>query len=247
MRRGPGISGLQNRAKAQQTFDTKGTEVKTAELSQMKTQMEVFQTNLEAFAKKYKKEINKNPEFRRHFADMCTKIGVDPLASNKGFWSEMLGVGDFYYELAVQIIEVCLKTRERNGGILEVSELLLHLEKTRGKNAQQISSDDIERASKKIKILGNGFQVLYVGSKTMIQSVPCELNQDHTTVLVVAQDKKYVTPSLLEQKLSWKKDRIQSVLELLLREGMAWVDDQMEGGERAYWFPSLMGGSLNDN
>jgi len=25
--------------------------------------------------------------------------------ANKGFWAEMLGVGDFYYELAVQIIE----------------------------------------------------------------------------------------------------------------------------------------------
>jgi len=24
---------------------------------------------------------------------------VDPLASNKGFWAELLGIGDFYYEL----------------------------------------------------------------------------------------------------------------------------------------------------
>ena len=37
---------------------------------------------------------------------MCASIGVDPLASGKGFWSEMLGVGDFYYELGVQIVEV---------------------------------------------------------------------------------------------------------------------------------------------
>jgi len=28
----------------------------------------------------------------------------------------MLGVGDFYYELGVQIIEVCLSTSHRNGG-----------------------------------------------------------------------------------------------------------------------------------
>ena len=102
-----------------------GTELKTAELSQMKQQIQTFHQNLEEFAKKYKKDINKNPEFRKYFQDMCTKIGVDPLAckklfaiqfffqhislftteANKGFWSEMLGVGDFYYELAVQIIE----------------------------------------------------------------------------------------------------------------------------------------------
>ena len=34
---------------------------------------------------------------------MCQKIGVDPLASHKGFWAQLLGVGDFYYELGVQV------------------------------------------------------------------------------------------------------------------------------------------------
>lgn len=29
----------------------------------------------------------------------------------------MLGVGDFYYELGVQIVEVCMATNHRNGGI----------------------------------------------------------------------------------------------------------------------------------
>lgn len=28
----------------------------------------------------------------------------------------MLGVGDFYYELGVQIVEVCMATNHRNGG-----------------------------------------------------------------------------------------------------------------------------------
>lgn len=37
--------------------------------------------------------------------------------AGKGFWSEMLGVGDFYYELGVQIIEVCLALKHRNGGL----------------------------------------------------------------------------------------------------------------------------------
>lgn len=48
--------------------------------------------------------------------ELCATIGVDSLASGKGFWSEMLGVGDFYYELGVQIIEVCLALKHRNGG-----------------------------------------------------------------------------------------------------------------------------------
>lgn len=36
--------------------------------------------------------------------------------ASKGFWAEMLGVGDFYYELGVQIVEVCMATNHRNGG-----------------------------------------------------------------------------------------------------------------------------------
>lgn len=44
-------------------------------------------------------DIRKNPAFRSQFHEMCANVGVDPLASNKGFWAELLGIGDFYYEL----------------------------------------------------------------------------------------------------------------------------------------------------
>ncbi len=52
--------------------------------------METFKKNLEEFAFKHKDEIKKNAQFRKQFQDMCANIGVDPLASSKGFWSEML-------------------------------------------------------------------------------------------------------------------------------------------------------------
>ena len=63
---------------------------------------------------------------------MCSTIGVDPLASSKGFWSEMLGFGDFYYELGVQIIEVCMATSHKTGGLMELGELRERLIRSRG-------------------------------------------------------------------------------------------------------------------
>ena len=62
-----------------------------------------FKSSLEAFALKHRGEIGSDPAFRAQFQAMCAAVGVDPLASNKGFWVELLGFGDFYYELAVQI------------------------------------------------------------------------------------------------------------------------------------------------
>eukprot|EP01117_Protostelium_nocturnum_P018129 TRINITY_DN7515_c0_g2_i4.p1 TRINITY_DN7515_c0_g2~~TRINITY_DN7515_c0_g2_i4.p1 ORF type:complete len:108 (-),score=36.12 TRINITY_DN7515_c0_g2_i4:736-1059(-) len=105
MRRGVGIAALHQKQQSQKTFQQVGSEMQKAEMQQMKEQMEIFKNHLEDFARKHKKEINKNPQFRKNFTDMCSKIGVDPLLSNKGFWAEILGVGSFYYELAVQIID----------------------------------------------------------------------------------------------------------------------------------------------
>ena len=38
--------------------------------------------------------------------------------ATKGFWTQMLGIGDFYYELAVQIVDICFCTRADNGGLM---------------------------------------------------------------------------------------------------------------------------------
>ena len=61
------------------------------------------------------------------------------LIAHKGFWAQLLGVGDFYYELAIQIVDISLKTRQINGGLISIREVLQRLNKLRGASAQQIS------------------------------------------------------------------------------------------------------------
>ena len=43
------------------------------------------------------------------------------------------------------------------------------------------------RAIKKLRILGGGFAVIPVGGRRLVQSVPGELNMDHTAVLQKAE------------------------------------------------------------
>lgn len=45
----------------------------------------------------------------------------------------MLGIGDFYYELAVQIVEICFSMRVETGGLLEINVLLSKLKKMRNR------------------------------------------------------------------------------------------------------------------
>lgn len=241
MRRSVGLGAINKKKLAEAKYKDKGSELAEEQLSQMSKQLEAFRANLEEFAANHRNDIKKNPEFRRHFQDMCATIGVDPLASGKGFWSEMLGVGDFYYEIGVQIIEVCLATQHRNGGLMNMEELLQKVRTTRGRSrqAQDVSLDDVMRAIKKLKCLGNGFVLHKLNDgRFMVQSVPAELNMDHTCVLNLAQGTGHVSVKLLENELGWQTERSLLVMDRLIQEGLVWVDDQDRNG-RLFWFPGL--------
>lgn len=158
MRRRAGVGAIHKQKLEAGKYKDKGSELQDSQFEQMSKQMEVFRDNLEEFAGKHKHEIKKNAQFRRQFQEMCAAIGVDPLASGKGFWS-VLGMGDFYYELGVQVVEVCLAANHSTGGLLELDELRQRLIAARGQNArhQEITNEDILMAAKKLKIFGNGY------------------------------------------------------------------------------------------
>ncbi|KAL5266029.1 hypothetical protein ACHWQZ_G006625 [Mnemiopsis leidyi] len=235
MRRNVGIGAINKQRLAREKLAQKGNEIAELQLMQVSQQMDVFKKSLEEFAMKYKNEIKKNPEFRARFQVMCSKIGVDPLASSKGFWAQLLGVGDFYYELGVQIVEVCLATRPTNGGIITMEDLVVRLGKSSGKTRKDVQPDDVFRAIGKLAVLGDGFKIVKVGKENLVQSVPGELTMDHTTALDIANKSGgRLTISSLEQ-MGWPELRINQTLDNLMDQGMIWIDDV----DSSYWVPAL--------
>ncbi|GMR41692.1 hypothetical protein PMAYCL1PPCAC_11887, partial [Pristionchus mayeri] len=239
-RRGVGVAAIQKKQEMQAKFSAKGNELAGEQLRLFSQQLDAFTVRLEDFAHKHRDEIKKNSQFRRHFQEMCSSVGVDPLASGKGFWAEKLGMGDFYYELAVQIVEVCLSTNHINGGIMTVEELRTRLLRSRSRTRKEtITADDVLRAVEKLKVLGNGFELIPLGGgRFLVQSVPGELSMDHSRVLQLAEDAAYVTKELIIDRLRWDEARAQSVLDHLVKEGLAWVDSQPTDTVQ-YWVPSL--------
>eukprot|EP00730_Choanoeca_flexa_P000719 TRINITY_DN10311_c0_g1_i5.p1 TRINITY_DN10311_c0_g1~~TRINITY_DN10311_c0_g1_i5.p1 ORF type:complete len:243 (+),score=51.74 TRINITY_DN10311_c0_g1_i5:120-848(+) len=237
-RRRPGRRGLVQAQERRERMAEVGQKLLDDEMKQLSSLMGQFRDQLESFAAKHKKAIQKNPEFRNNFQQMCTHIGVDPLASNKGFWSDKLGIGDFYYELSIQAVEACMQTRHLNGGLIDLQELFQRVSKRRGSSLDPINTDDILRAVKKLNTLGSGYKVIKLGGRELIQSVPRELSQDHSHVLEAAQAKGYVTKSGLKERLQWTELRTTQALKQLLQDGFAWIDKQ--GAEYTYWFPAVL-------
>lgn len=250
-RRGVGLSAFSSSALASTQFAQHGSTLRQSHVDSLQTQLSVFQQLLHQFSIQHGKEIRGNPTFRAEFARMCNAIGVDPLASSsrgkvgKGeggsMWAQMLGgsVNDFYFELAVRIVEVCRDTRAENGGMIAVAEVKQRVQKGRGiGGGMEVTEDDVLRAVESLKPLGSGFTVMKLGSKQMIRSVPKELNTDQSVVLEAIQLLGYVTVSMLQINFSWERARSVAVIDDLVADSLLWVDEQCE--EIEYWSPTFI-------
>lgn len=250
-RKGVGLAAFDRSRLTSAQFASHGTSLRTTNAQALETQLSVFRSLLQQFAQTHAKDIRSNPSFRAQFARMCAAIGVDPLASSSSsstggagnIWAQLLGrsVNDFYFELAVRVVETCGATRGENGGLIGVKELRERVMRGRMPGAPEVTEDDVLRAVGTLKPLGSSYSVIKVGNKSYIRSVPKELNTDQSAVLEAVQVLGYVSVSMLMVNLRWTRARSQTVIEDLLGEGMLWVDKQAEEWE--YWSPSFMVGA----
>jgi ESCRT-II complex subunit VPS22 len=156
---------------------------------------------------------------------MCLSAGADPLSSNKGFWSDLLGVGDFYFELAVKIIQITVSTRSSNGGLISSTEMVSKLQQN-STSGTTITLEDVHKAIEKISVLGNGFRLVRISNASMILSVPLEITTDHQTIIAAASENgSFVNVEDSISLLGWTSERFLHVINLLLQEGMIWIDD----------------------
>lgn len=243
--KGVGLAAFDRSRLTSAQFASHGNSLRTTNAAALETQIAVFRSLLQQFAHTHAKDIRSNPSFRAQFARMCAAIGVDPLASSSSsggnsMWAQLLGrsINDFYFELAVRVVEVCSATRGENGGLIGVKELREKVMRGRMEGAPEVTDDDILRAVATLKPLGSSYSVMKVGNKSYIRSVPKELNTDQSAVLEAAQVLGYVSVSMLMLNLRWTRARAQTAVEDLLGEGMLWVDKQAEEWE--YWSPGFM-------
>lgn len=102
--------------------------------------------------------------------------------------------------------------------------------------------EDLHKAVDSIQKLGKDFKFAKIGNKNVICSVAVELNADHMAVLKHAEENQgNFTYSSLTRALPQYSDRgrFNRAINNLIQDGLCWEDEQ-NGAETAFWFPSLM-------
>jgi len=147
-----------------------------------------------------------------------------------------------------------MAARTRNGGIMGVEEVRCTLARRKGRGrfgsggnggdeGQGYSQEDIIASVGKMSKLskpGSGFRTVEVGGGIMIVSVPTELDNDHMEVMgsAMRHGRGEVCVEDLSKDTGWDTERVKRSLNLLLAEGIAWLDVDKDSVER-YWFPSV--------
>lgn len=145
-RKGVGLAAFDRSRITSAQYASHGSNLRSTNAQALETQLAVFRSLLQQFAQTHGKDIRSNPTFRAQFARMCSAIGVDPLASSNSasggsIWAQLLGrtVNDFYFELAVRVVEVCAATRAENGGLIEVRKVRDRLALARMEGAPEVT------------------------------------------------------------------------------------------------------------
>jgi len=240
MRRRAGAWGIAHNDALTLKMRALGAERQRELREEASTQLVKFSHALRDFANKHRAQIKRDPKFRAAFHAMCASTGVDPLASRKSAWGEILGLSDWYAELAVVVASECVATRDVDGGVRALDAVVAKVNASRGPLAGDVSANDVERAIESLAVLGSGWRVATTptGAK-IIRSVPIELSDDVTFALERARATPCgsITATHLARASSWSRARASDALEAAVALELAFVDDQaLDVGERLYWF-----------
>eukprot|EP00754_Rhynchopus_humris_P044689 Rhum_TRINITY_DN4329_c0_g2::Rhum_TRINITY_DN4329_c0_g2_i1::g.13914::m.13914/K12188/SNF8, EAP30; ESCRT-II complex subunit VPS22 len=246
-RRGIGMAYVDKKKDTDRTLAELGDDINKRRMEEGRNRLEAFKKSLQEFATTHGDRIKKDPTLRYKFNAMCSTLGVDALGTGKGFWANF-GIGDFYYELGAQIAEICLVTRTVNGGLITLEELTTRVKRRRPEaQRDQVSSDDVVYASKKLKALHSGFSVrtLGQGKTVFIQSVPSELSTDGLTILSCLDedahekraDRGRTCPKDIGARHAWSAERVQLAVADLLTQSLLWEDEH----DGSIWAPTIFG------
>ncbi|GAA5936191.1 ESCRT-II subunit protein SNF8 [Sporobolomyces koalae] len=247
-RRTAGYSSLQRHLDSASSYSTLSESLSAQQSATLAAQLATFQSALSTFSTHHRAKILSSPEFRDHFSQLCAELGVDPLGGGaKGMWDK-IGVGDWYYALGVQIVDVCLQKRDRAGGLVALDEVLREVRKLRSiptpaANARNlklpgsqanttatttadISEGDVQRAIEALEPLGCGYEIIQVGGRKVVRCAPGGLDRDSLVVVEAAQGTGRGAAtrddvqafSRDESGETWTMDRVEQAIEKALMD-----------------------------
>lgn len=218
-----------------EAFTLLGQRLTAKHQNEHSTQLEVLQQSLVLFATNNAEQIVNNDDFSLKFTNLCLHANLDPL--------ELVLLKDSTNSinaLSVKIIEIGHLTRDINGGLILIKELLFRV----NQSIVPLVVDEgrVIKAINLLSTLGQGYTLLTISNSPWLKFTSLtgsSVTQDQRTIYELCEfTSGYVTVRLLIDNFSWTPVRCEKVIDEMIRNAFLWVDEG--GGEKMYWVPSWL-------
>ncbi|GME86603.1 unnamed protein product [Ambrosiozyma monospora] len=245
-----GLASFDDVTSHKQKFQNLGQKLVLQQREELKTQLQVFQNALISFKKQYNDEIIQNPEFRVEFSQICQSFGIDPLVVSSSMNGEASDEEEKINQLSLKIFDVCSVTKNLNGGIISIKDLIKLINKDTWFNEDlnlKIVEADVLKALDNLKVLGDELQIIKIGGKNYIKSVPQQLSNDQSLILSTSEMLGFVSIPMLHDNFNWKTVRCRTNLDELVANGLLWIDKKEGEREILYWSTSWINKELGND
>lgn len=234
-----GLASLNSKALSEK-FQHLGSALTQAQQDQLLTQLQVFQAALLSFKSEHSTEIVQNEQLRKVFADICVSFGIDPLVVASSISGEQNNKVERSNQLCLKMIELCNLTRPVNGGLILLKDLAQLINSDTWVSTDlhlKFTEEDVLDSLKHLNVMGDELQLVNIGNRKYIKSIPQDLDVDQSAILETADILGYVNVSILRDNFGWKKSRCQHAIDDLISNGILWVDIQ-KNHQPKYWITS---------
>ncbi len=237
-----GLRDIERKIRTKSAYQRKEAEILLEELDQMIENATILKEQLKKFEKKHAKEIKTNKEYYSKISSLREQLGL-PKEVGVYEWKDSPSIGDkisgkgYYDELANEILELGKSESRKTGGIISIAELVIKLNKIRP--GKIVPARDVIRALETLTSINliPPIRTLPSGVK-IVEFVSVELSNDQEILLDLASKHGYLTQEAILIQLGWPTERINRVLDELIKQGIAIKDETYEEGIK-YWFPSM--------
>lgn len=237
-----GLRDIERKIRSKSAYQRKEAEILLEELDQMIENVENLKKQLKKFEKKHGKDIKENREYYEKIADLRDTLGLPGEVGiydwkDSPSFTDKIGKSEYYDQLAHEILEFGKEIVAETGGLIAVAEIVLKINKVRP--GKLVPPRDVIKALNRLvddKLI-SPLRKLESGVM-VVEFVTIELSKDQEEVFNLASRHGFLTQESLIIQLGWPPERASTVLEELVKEGIALKDESYQEGTK-YWFPSL--------
>ncbi|MHA1978604.1 MAG: hypothetical protein ACW98F_01275 [Candidatus Hodarchaeales archaeon] len=229
-----GLRRIEEKITQEAAMKVKGSQLALLSLNEMSKKIKNLHKELQKLESQYKSDIKKNPELAqkvmklREELGLPRALGIYDVGDKPSLKSRLQGKDEYINYLGLRIIEVGKEVRNRTGGILSISELILKLnDESKG---IVVSISDVNDTLKLLNSNGLIHQIRKLAGMKIIEFTDPELTQDHQRILeLAAQANGQLSMTELVQKSTWTMERVERTINVLIDKNVAIKTNTLDG------------------